>query len=1068
MFVFPAFDSNYKTRKRTFRCCKKCRTKRIRCIILNSDYDVYGCDNCRLRGLTCDLAKPSKVKMEQMEPDFALPVVLAEGSDAAGSVDSDPHSGVPSVTSRPASGPSSHAGSTISHVSRPGSTTSNPGRAGHIVNNGHNGNNGHATNNGSVGSASRAGSFSGDPPPALTATHGQHHHPVLTHHEASHTHYTHEASKYHMHSHSDIQSQIEALVDSDVRGQTLLSSLAEVAERLSKEPFILELMENMGMGNIVGNTMPGSVQGSIPPSIPASIPPSISESIPSSLPPSIPGSLSGSMPTDHMGHDPYNLGNTPTKNTANNTLRKHTLSEGSGHSGVDNNSTRDSLGSSDSWQFTPPFPPTVPGAPYVASIESIDAIIHRIDWKYLKKHYDFNTTMRQPRFYFSKTVSRKENSPQQVETVTEVLSKKHYIKTKKLSPRNALHFKFLLSMHAFTLNTPGFYEISETDLLQLFEIYFYKINSVFPIVFEQEFWELYKRNKIPTIIIYAIVLITARDELAEPILARSFVNNGASFRANQIRFLTDLEMKIRQVLMFLPELGDTEKLARLITQLLLSLNFNFNKFGNEQSSHDLAECISYAYSLLIHQEFFHVRIAKEGAQKKSIYLKHLWWVIFTFDRFNGLMNGKAMFIKRLDFNISRPTDLPHLDKLVGLAYSLEDTLIAVFRPPRRIGNTEVIAKMDTLEGDPEFRPGQFIEQGMEVVKDLEELKAQFSKYRQFETAQKGHLPGIPVEEYRDRMVLFLSRILNNQIVLILRTGQVKYSNDTPDMDEFSLNLSESFLSLLDMLRDGRGSQLMMETPLIPLIALVAFSVPLTTRLRIISKLKSIENMAIDIKKLQKVGELSLIYLRELKKFAEKWWFVNEVVASINNLNLKVNNIDKVVTQQAKRKNSEVDEPKVKRERLSIHSLVTGATDVETVLPPLLSITSPGFYDEVITKNESDDDDEVSSDELLEGNDHLDSLVNMKVLVPPMIGNYSMPAFATAEDLAYRAQEIRNMASTGDIMNDAAVPGPYFSSRDSITSDDIHFDIDHLAELVNNETSFVPSIMDFFNEHELSI
>jgi hypothetical protein len=55
MFVFPAFDSNYKTRKRTFKCCRICRSKRMKCIISLTDYESVGCDNCQKHGFGCDL-----------------------------------------------------------------------------------------------------------------------------------------------------------------------------------------------------------------------------------------------------------------------------------------------------------------------------------------------------------------------------------------------------------------------------------------------------------------------------------------------------------------------------------------------------------------------------------------------------------------------------------------------------------------------------------------------------------------------------------------------------------------------------------------------------------------------------------------------------------------------------------------------------------------------------------------------------------------------------------------------------------------------------------------------------
>lgn len=54
MFVFPAFNDNYKTRKRTFKCCNNCRVKRVKCQIIK-DYEVSGCEYCRKSGLQCSL-----------------------------------------------------------------------------------------------------------------------------------------------------------------------------------------------------------------------------------------------------------------------------------------------------------------------------------------------------------------------------------------------------------------------------------------------------------------------------------------------------------------------------------------------------------------------------------------------------------------------------------------------------------------------------------------------------------------------------------------------------------------------------------------------------------------------------------------------------------------------------------------------------------------------------------------------------------------------------------------------------------------------------------------------------
>ena len=55
MFVFPAFDVNYKTRKRSFRCCQNCRIKKVKCEINSTSSEL--CSNCRKHKWQCDLSK---------------------------------------------------------------------------------------------------------------------------------------------------------------------------------------------------------------------------------------------------------------------------------------------------------------------------------------------------------------------------------------------------------------------------------------------------------------------------------------------------------------------------------------------------------------------------------------------------------------------------------------------------------------------------------------------------------------------------------------------------------------------------------------------------------------------------------------------------------------------------------------------------------------------------------------------------------------------------------------------------------------------------------------------------
>lgn len=691
--------------------------------------------------------------------------------------------------------------------------------------------------------------------------------------------------------------------------------------------------------------------------------------------------------------------------------------------------------------------------PISLSPDNVDQFIHKVDWRLLKRAFNFNTSIKETAVYYAKSLSRKETKDTTRVTLTEVLSRKHRNKRRFLSPRNSQHFRFLLFIHAFTLNSPGFFDVTQSDLLKLFEIYFYKVNSIFPIVHEQEFWELYKKDKVPNIMVYAIVIIAARDDLSIPILQRSFHANGASFKDNQNRLIYELEAKVRQLLLFLPELEDTEKLTRLTTQLLLSLNFTFNKFGNEQSSHDLFDCVSYAFSLLFHHHFFHERLIKEGAEKKSMYLQQLWWVIFIFDRFNALLNGKAVVIKRSDFNIKRPETVPHLDRIVTLAYALEDTLIAAFRPPRTIKGKETVI-LETLPGDPVFKSSEYVKEYNKISSKTEALRAKFSTSAAFGAEKVGCLPDIPVSAYRERHVLFLEEIIRSHLGLILRTGHLKSLKTCDEIDDPSLKFSQTFLDLLVMLKNGQGYELVMPIPLIPLIMLVGLSVPLTSRMRMASKLRGIPSDSQVYRKMVEIGDLCDNYIKEFEILGQNWWFVHEVMESIEGFNRRVESSfsHHGSTERKKPPGHNRDS---RRDILSINSLVTYE---DTNVPAQLSMTSPGFYDEVIDdepveEEESDTDD--SSDE--GGGFNLKDQLLYHLLVPPAMGisKPEPPAVAPEPErkpsLALSSSEASPFGNQFQFVNENAV-----------------WDREFLAEQFDDESSFFPNILHYFSEQPKSL
>lgn len=980
MFIFPAFNDSYKTRKRTFRCCKVCRVKRIRCTILNASYEKEGCDNCKISGAQCDLVKaqnstkktlkkinthqevvnisePEITPAIQSKPNFTFDPdnttnLLSRNRDITQDVDKSFPS-IPKTLGVPFSNPNleyppNRMPSSFSvpnnFLNPPNSLLYELPRPNSQQNYSANLNNGYNLNFIPHGLLKGPQSFGS----------GEHLLP--------------------------------------------LPGLSTVLPRSLSSP------QNHIQSSHISQTKDSSFQN---------------KNIPKQL---------GDCGTYEKKSTDFSRVSIPEINLKSPSDRKP---EGVSTGKV---LSKDSFSSSEKVSHT-----------YHSLSNTINQDITNIDHRFLKEKFNFNCRFRQSKFFSTKTLIINPENPEEEGSKAHI-SKQLLTRSKFLDKSNLLHFKFLLSLHAFTLDTPGFYNIQPEDVVKLYEIYFYKVNSIFPIVFEEEFWELHQRDKIPNILIYAIVLNAANDELSEPILARSFVDNDVTFEENYARFLKELEMKIRQLLEFLPELGDTEKLSRLITLLLLSINFRYNKFGNEQSSSDVGDSISYAFSLLIHNEYFHAMIVKVGASKKSAYLRRLWWVIFIFDRFNALLNGKAMFIKRVDFNIERPLDLPHLDRLVLLAYSLEDTLVAAFRPQRTSTENSNRIIDEYVDGDPVFNPTQIMNDEIYFLDNTEDIERILKIEKPMKEDDGNHLPEVEVEVYRDRFVFFMERLLRHQIILVFRTGQFKVLRETSQIDVLGLRLSKNLLRIFQMLKCDQNHKLVMATPLIPLMLLVSLSVPSFARYSLFRRSKEGDKEITD-----QLTRLIEDYMTELGMFSKKFWFLHEVITSL----AKKHDTDSKKSTESISPDLEYITPK--HHTISINSLVNDAADAECILPSLFSITSPGFYEDAMVEDDSEEEDKqmpkLRSDQI--GGPAKE---NKEKNSRPNSSKQQTANFEASPTRRKSAPDYEGMLTGYTGLDDS-------SCRTTSLADDLNFDVAQLAEMVSVDTNFIPHVMDFFPDSE---
>lgn len=668
----------------------------------------------------------------------------------------------------------------------------------------------------------------------------------------------------------------------------------------------------------------------------------------------------------------------------------------------------------------------MPGTP--AEVESrllTTAEMKSINWMYLRERFGFIIKLHKTKYGFSSIPLKDLKHNDEKISV-------HYKRALKRNPghiKNPIFYRFLLSIHAFTLNTPGFFEISSQDLVVLIQLYFFKINSIFPILPEQEFWESYHLDLIPSPIIYALVLIMARDASTKEILTRSFKTLDPSLPAAEfnsqyhecmVELITQLELKIRQVFLILPELGDDDKLSRLVCQLLLIFNFNFNNFGNEQSSHDLTDCINYGMVLIIHLSFLHDSLCKLGLVEQSEYLKNLWWILFVFDRFNAMINSRAMFIKREDFSVSHPTNTTLL-RLVNTASNLENMLISLYRPMDNHGDGQ--RKLD------EFNPEKFILDELDISGNNELLVERLLAFTEADTNEeemneadskklnevKHYLPrNFSMTRHRERVIFFIERVVNNIIMLVFRTSKLRLQHEVGN-DMLCLRFSENILKFFRFFANEQDDlEHIIHISFIPLAISVGFRVPLTYKLRVLASLAANKSTD-DNDMIRKIGVVFNGYVKEIEKLSDKWWYLGEVMESIKSFNRRVN------SQVKKRK-------KVKTESnnmLKIGSLVGSGDVFDFDSGGVPTVSSASYYTEVIElmAEEEDDEDAVAA--------KTEVLANLRPHAP-MATNYLRPPVS--------------------VMSDGLTSNESWSSYD-----ELGLDANKFIEMLNND--MVPDIFD---------
>lgn len=357
--------------------------------------------------------------------------------------------------------------------------------------------------------------------------------------------------------------------------------------------------------------------------------------------------------------------------------------------------------------------------------------------------------------------------------------------------QNAALIQFLLGIDAFRLG------IDPKPTRELIDLYFFKINSIFPILFEQDFRTDFDRGELSSILLYAVVLAIARDEMSERIFIANNVFTRERFDLQLHTFCDNLMLKMRMVLMVVPGLS---KLSRLACHLLLALHHQFKQTGTEQSSQDLAIAINHAVSMGLHcttPDTLHLSDRDHtccATPQKVAYMCNLWWICFIFDRFNCVVNKMPLYINSEDFNIDKPTDA-HLLKLVELASALAPA-------PRKD------ASLDAF-----------------VDAELARHQSDLAKDHLFEVrSSQTHLPGVSLETYRQNMTYVLVRFCNIMVIVMLQRLAFEAELRTPDTTGIDTKSVVAAAAAIRYIERLGGMHHVITIPWVPLVLCIAQSV----------------------------------------------------------------------------------------------------------------------------------------------------------------------------------------------------------------------------------------------------
>lgn len=419
-------------------------------------------------------------------------------------------------------------------------------------------------------------------------------------------------------------------------------------------------------------------------------------------------------------------------------------------------------------------------------------------------------------------------------------------------------YEFLESIHAFTLRSP-YYLFEKDDIRYLLELYFCKLNSIFPIIPEERFWQDYDNNCCQTIIIFAIVALILRDSMAQSTLKKVFMRSrpfdSPDMDDNEFHkvfscYMACLNFKIRQLINVLDDLNGTDSLTRIMVYLLLSLNLDSKLCGNDKSSNDVSSAVTELWSMESHRwsSFYSDSPLKE-------YFLTLSHCCFVFERICSMVNSKPIFSYKIQKGATLSNNM-NLSSVIASCTLLESILSTMYSSSDifdgSLENNAILNKIHAL-----------IEREFEVCQTEKDEGIPLYSYHP-SPSRLVDLKG-PLSSYKQNTTHFLCRIINNSLILISQKPCYdKKAHDLESTENIAIQASRNIYFYVTQMKNDW----ILNIPLVPWCVSLGLSVILKKYLR--TKLNNLNsNTKAEEEEVQR-------YLDLLETFCSKFYVVSNL------------------------------------------------------------------------------------------------------------------------------------------------------------------------------------------------